>query len=69
MKGKLGYGVVVGMYLFVLAKICQRGRLKFQDSECMLAAFLHDQVQTSYVLVQHVGPQVMTCWTNKLCQL
>src|ERR1044072_7637546 len=32
----------------------------------MLAAFLHDQVKTSCVHVQHVGPQVITCWTKKL---
>src|ERR1044072_4329335 len=32
----------------------------------MLATFLHDLFQTSCVHVQHVGPQVMTCWTNKL---
>ena len=44
------------------------GEMKFQVSECMLAAFLHEQVQASCVLVQHVSPQVMACWSNKLCQ-
>ena len=37
---------------------------KIQDY--MLAAFLQVHVQTSVVIVQHVGPKAMTCWTNKL---
>src|ERR1044072_2152586 len=43
------------------------GRLKFLRFRLYVGCiFVEDQTQTCDVLVQHVGPKVMTCWTNRL---